>query len=77
MGSKRQSTFLLFTKYPYHFQMFTAVLKRFSAMYEIFRVCICVGLGVYVYYSSVYVRMCVYMCVCVYLCMHAFMYVLS
>ena len=66
-------TFLLFTKYPYHFQTFTTVLKRFSAMYEIFKVYICVGLRVYVYYLSVYVRMYVYMCVCVF--MYACLYV--
>jgi len=48
MGFNRQNTFLLFTKWPYRFVTVMAVFKRFSAMYEIFKMYMYVGLYMYV-----------------------------
>jgi hypothetical protein len=60
MGFNRRNTFVLFTKWPYRFVTVKAVFKRFSAMYEIFMICMCVGLHMYV---CMYVREIICMCV--------------
>jgi len=48
MDFNRHNTFLLFTKWPYRFVTVMAVFKRFSAMYEIFKI--------YIYICTMYVR---------------------